>query len=161
MAFSKIKSLCCLFVIVLCSAIVYLTYMRFFEQEDILEVNLTNICRIQKNTIFIFDFNDKNITVKDPLSMVNRMYILKKYFKKNFFIECKNKKRVFVFKSGAILKSDSDSIDVEKNSQKLHGYMGVYTKNNCYYVDKKGNFFGNEDSRFMDGSPRDIRKYCK
>ena len=161
MAFSKTKSLWYLFTIVLSSAIVYLTYMKFFEQEKILDINLTNICKMQKNTIFLFNFNDKNITVKDPLFKVKRMYILKKYFKKDFFIECNNDKRIFILKEGAILKSNLDSIDIGKNSQKLHGYMGVITNNDCYFVDKKGVFWGDKDSRFMNDSPRDIRKYCK
>lgn len=150
------------FVYYLCIVCIVAFFLNkiFNEKKDVLDIDLSNICPNSKNTEFILNFEERNITIADPLSMVKKIYIFKNDFMNKFTIKCNGKKRFFLLRNGAILKTFDDSIDVGKITQKLHGYMGVFTKNSCYYVDKKGYFWGNIDSRTMDNAPKEIEKYC-
>lgn len=85
------------------------------------------------NSKFIFLFKDFNTTINDKNSSVRKIYhsILD-----TIQIKIQNHNRLIYIQGGAILKTENDSIDVQNNHEKLHGYMGEWTKNNCYFVNE-------------------------
>lgn len=89
------------------------------------------------NNKFIFLFKDFNTTINDKNSSVRKIY---HSIFDTIKIKIQNYNRLIYIQGGAILKTENDSIDVQNSHVKLHGYMGEWTKNNCYFVDKNLDF---------------------
>lgn len=89
-------------------------------------------------TNFIFIFEDHNKTLEDYYNKVNKIIFT---YEDTVTIDFINKKRIVYIDSGAILKTISDSIDIENTYVKLRGYMGVIDKTHMhFYVDKNKMF---------------------
>lgn len=159
MGFNKLNKGIIFLVIVIC-VVCYVNSKLSEAGKDVLDINLSNICDTKNYTEFVFNFKNQNITLRDPFSKIHTVFIRRKYLENSFFVKCNGKKRVIILKEGAILKSNKDSIDIERNSQKLHGYMGIFTNNSCYYVDHEGYFWGDRDSQTIDNPPKEMKKYC-
>ena len=121
------------------SNFIYDRYIRL--GFDVVQIKIDNFCKKQaRKTRFEICFLDRNVTIFDPLQKVKKIFIFKSDIKNKFNVSVKDYIRIIHIKSGVILKTKNDSIDVGNSEEKLHGYMGVFTKNNCYYVDKNGTF---------------------
>jgi len=139
MAFKKyIKISFLLTIIGICSHIIYDKYIK--NNFEITIINIDNFCNRVKSSSYIFKLPTRDVVIKDDNGLIKKIYVNKNIFNKDFLLDCKKNKKYFFFKQGAILKTQNDSIDVMKFNEKLHGYMGIWQKNNCYYVDYNGNF---------------------
>lgn len=103
-------------------------------------INVHNLCKNAESSYFIFNFSDRNVTINDNSQAIYKIYTNKVNLDNDFYLECKNRRKTFIFNHGTILKTKNDSIDIEENYEKIHGYMGILEKNNCYSVDKNGRF---------------------
>jgi len=108
------------------------------NNDDTVEINLKNICNDAKSSYYTFIYEDRNVTVYDMQNTLKHMFFNKKGLVDKLFISCDKERKFINIRTGAILKSEKDSIDVEPTYEKLHGYMGVWTKNNCYNIEKNG-----------------------
>lgn len=130
-----------LFIVVVFCIIGNYTYDKFIRIGfDVVQINIDNFCKKQAiKTRFIISFLDRDVTIFDPLQKVKKIFIFKSDIKK-IKVSVKKYIRIVSIESGVILKTENDSIDVGYNSEKLHGYMGVWEKNNCYDVNQNGTF---------------------
>jgi len=138
MVFKKILKYVALLVFIYSMSIYMYSYF-YKDKLNTIMLNPNNMCINTKVSFFIFKFSNRNIIVKDTNRFIKKIYINKKELK-NLYLECDKNIKRFIFTEGAILKTDTDSIDIENNYEKVHGYMGVFIKNDCYYVNKNGTF---------------------
>ena len=108
------------------------------NRNNTTKINLENICPNTKSSLYVIIFKDKNITLFDKQNALEYMFINKDDLTNKFFVDCSSKQRLFNIKYGVILKTKTDSIDIESSYQKLHGYMGVFMRKDDYYVDSNG-----------------------
>jgi len=81
-----------------------------------------------------FKFNKRSVIVYDKFAKIILVLIDKHNIKNKISIQ---NNQLFI-RSQATLKTKTDSIGISVTGEKLHGYMGVWTKNDCYYVDENG-----------------------
>jgi len=110
----------------------------FTNNDNTVKVNLKNICIDTISSYYTFIFEDRDVIVYDMHNTLKHMFLNKNDLADRLFINCNKKRKIINIKTGAILKTEKDSIDIEPTYEKLHGYMGVWTKNNCYNIDKNG-----------------------
>jgi hypothetical protein len=137
MAFKKKK----LFIIFIMSCIIAnILYDKYVKIGfDVIEVNLEDFCVDSNQSYYLFRFERRIVSIEDLNNKIVKMFNDKTVFKNHHFIlRCKQNKRYILLIEGAILKTKNDSIDVMKYEDKLHGYMGVFLRNDCYYVDENG-----------------------
>jgi hypothetical protein len=103
-------------------------------------MNVDNICKTSKSATYKIILKDRNVTINDPYKYINGLIADKKDFQSHLKIECTKDNKTFILSTTVGLKTNHDSIGVMNHTNKLHGYMGVWEENNCYFVDKNGSF---------------------
>jgi len=103
-------------------------------------INPNNICSISDSVTYLFVFRKRRVTVKDPYNKIITLILNKSALISKLKIECDQNKKKFVLNTTAGLKTQSDSLGIGTTIDKLHGYMGIWEKHNCYHVDQNGTF---------------------
>jgi len=137
-----IKVLLFLILVFIVIFIALIFYQSTTSDMDYREISLNNNMVKSKfnQTKFIFIFDEENKTVVDSYNLVHKIHIGLENENK-IDINMINNQRLIQIKNGAILKTDNDSVDVEKEFTKLKGYMGIWDKEHTkFYVDKNGEF---------------------
>ena len=104
-------------------------------------INTNNICSISDNAYYKIVLNEKEvIIIKDPYNKITTLILDKDDLVSKLKIECSQNKKLFILSTTVGLKTKYDSLGIGEKNNKLHGYMGVWEKNNCYDVDQNGIF---------------------
>jgi len=99
-------------------------------------VNINNqYCCPNKKFLYVILLKDRKVTIDDHYRLIIKLIFPKdgKIVNKTEGTICK-----VDITTPVLIKTKTDSIDIMTYGEKLHGYMGVWTKNDCYYVDKNG-----------------------
>lgn len=116
----------------------YFIYTK--DGDNIVKINLKNICRNAETSLYNIVFKDRNVTIYDKHNAIKYMLLDKDDLVNKFFTDCTAKHKVFNIRTSIILKTEKDSIDIEPTYEKVHGYMGVINKMKCYRVANDGGF---------------------
>ncbi len=92
----------------------------------------------KKYSIYKYKSSTRKVVIIDKYGFANRLRINKESFRSNIKIMCSENQRWGLIKDSFGLKSNTDSIGISDHTDKLHGYMGVFLRNDCYYVDENG-----------------------
>jgi len=99
-------------------------------------VNINNqYCCPNKKFLYVVLLKDRRVVIDDQ----NRL-IVKLIFSKDGKIVYKEEDdicKVYITTS-ILIKTKTDSMDIMTYGEKLHGYMGMWTNSDCYYVDENG-----------------------
>lgn len=123
-------------VVILFSIVAFVIFYTIQVKQVNIKINELINQEKYKKAIFILRWKNSEKTIIDEHHKIIEIY---GYVKDKTNITIKDKiLTVTMSQYGAILKTKNDSIDINKNCTKVHGYMGTFTDSSNFYISKNG-----------------------